>query len=132
MCSNDLQPQTCQDSMINEENTAKIFGQTSTLMLRNVIATLILPLYHGLHKTLFLLCNKDLKRQLIDMLLLTVVNSYPNGCAIFSLLILMGLFLSTPPQSSDLCNVAGMKSAAQGVEIWLSESQTDEEACFNH
>lgn len=44
----------------------------------------------------------------------------------------MGLFLSTPLQSADLCNVAGMKSAAQGVEIWLTERQTDEEACFNH
>lgn len=53
-------------------------------------------------------------------------------CDIFSLLLLMGLFLSTPLQCADLCNVAGMKSAAQGVEIWLSGSQTDEEACFNH
>lgn len=52
--------------------------------------------------------------------------------AIFSPLLLKGLFLSTPLQSTDLCNVAGMKSAAQGVEIWLTESQTDEEACFNH
>lgn len=50
----------------------------------------------------------------------------------FPLLLLMGLFLSTPLQSADLCNVAGMKSAAQGVEIWLCESQTDEGACFNH
>lgn len=51
---------------------------------------------------------------------------------IVSLLLLMGLFLSTPLQSADLCNVAGMKSAARGVEIWLTERQTDEEACFNH
>jgi len=44
----------------------------------------------------------------------------------------MGLFLSNPLQPTDLCNVAGMKSAAQGVEIWLTASPTDEEACFNH
>lgn len=50
----------------------------------------------------------------------------------FPLLLLMGLFLSTPLQTTDLCNVAGMKCAAQGVEIWLCESQTYEEACFNH
>lgn len=53
-------------------------------------------------------------------------------CDIFPLLFLKGLFLSTSLQSTDLCHVAGMKSAAQGVEIWPTESPTDEEDCFNH
>lgn len=47
-------------------------------------------------------------------------------------LLLMGLFLSTPLHLTDLCNVAGMRSAAQGVEIWLTEGPTDEEDCFIH